>query len=98
MIRDAPAEVGQPGGIALDPELDRQLVAEVADGVFVEQDGVDQAAVAASGTAAEAFHAEVRGRGAQGKVGHHVGNVPQHPHGIFLGVPALRHNGLQAMD
>ena len=49
---------------------------------FFEQDGVDQAAVAASGTAAEAFHAEVRGRGAQGKVGHHVGNMPQHPHGI----------------
>ena len=34
VICEAPAEVGQPGGIALDLELDRQLVAEVADGVF----------------------------------------------------------------
>ena len=34
VICEAPAEVGHPSGIALDPELDRQLAAEVADGVF----------------------------------------------------------------
>ena len=40
MISKARAEVCQPAGVALDPKLDRQLVAEVLDGLFSEQDPV----------------------------------------------------------
>ena len=52
-------------------------------GLFLQQDSVDQAAVAGSETAPEAVYAEVRGRGAHGEVGHHVGHAPQHPHCLF---------------
>ena len=97
VVLEARPEVRQPVGIAPDSQLDGQLVAKVADGVLLQQDCVHQATVAGLRTAAKALHGEVRGGRVYVVVLHHVVYVLQHPQGVLAGIPALGHDGLEAV-
>ena len=89
VVLEAGPDLTQPGRVAFDAQLNWEFVAQVAQGIFLEQEDVHEATVACLSAAAQTLHGEVAAGSVGFQVEHHVADVVEDPHRVLFRIAAL---------